>query len=365
MQARYHHRKLARMYLAASVTNGHALDLWEPKKINVFPHLKSMRLSSPRFAYLKKIRKTLFRGFQLVATPGHLEHFVRTDILQIAPYIEKITFVAPSHGWTLSLNRFKEVLLAQAIQRYTSDNDIWYGTGSCAYEPDGHWRFVQQYWNGNHPFSDETLFIEWQKYHQEALAIRELLLGRTLKTVWTKVLNTLPKVRKFRFRTIDYEQSGGDHLPVHPDYLIRPHHHDSVHRDEVCRKVAAPLGDAVFAAGVACLAEAKTCIHRLDVACVMTGSFAWPNLPGWKDLDLSRLRKFKFRPQTRSIGEGLDPYYDIDEELAERAGDAVAAVLRKCKNSLEEFDYDDGTFSPMALPDDADLQTLVREMVIV
>lgn len=321
-------------------------DYWLIK--DVFPRLKALRLSSPRFAHLDLIRKTLFGGLQLVATPERFEHLAQTDISQIALFVKTVTFVAPPKCWTLTFEGFREVVLAQAIQKHAAENKIWDGDGSYAFEDDGHRKFIERHWNGKLPLSDDELRVGYAKYRDDALAARDVLLGDGLRAAWTRTLRALPNVHSSRFMSVDYDENGGSHLPMQPDCIIRPHRHDQIHRDETCRRVAAPVGNAVFAAGIACLADAKVKVQSLDVACAMTSRFEWESLPGWEKLNLSQMQTFTFQPQVQSIGEDLDILGRSEDVVAERAADAVAAVLKKCGDSLEKLRYQNSC--PMQWP---------------
>jgi len=153
------------------------------------------------------------------------------------------------------------------------------------------------------------------------------------------VLQTLANVRNVCFATPKYEKSRGSQVQDHLDYAVRPHDYNGTHPDESCRRVIAPVGDALFAAGIACLAEANVKTHDLEVACAMTGEIGWETLAGWEDLDLSQMRKFKFQPKVQSFKEVLD-IPKGKNSIAAWAAIALAAVIKKCGNKLEESSYD-------------------------
>ena len=284
-----------------------------------------------------------------MATSEHLEHLERANISRVAPFVNKITFVAPPNSWTLTYDGFKEVLVAQAIQRYASDHQIWNGSGSYAYENDGHRIFIEQQWGGRFALLDTQIRDGFERYHKDALAAKDLLQGKDLKIAWTKALRALPKDLKLRFVTVEYDESDCSHLPVLPDCTVRPHHHDENHQEETCRRVTAPLGDALFAAAIACLAEADVKARKLDVECAMMDHFQWEALPGWGACDFSQVQSFKFQPHVRSIKEDLDSPGGEDM-VARQAAYATAAVLKKCNDSLEKFHYQDSC--PMQWPGD-------------
>jgi hypothetical protein len=70
----------------------------------------------------------------------------------------------------------------------------------------------------------------------------------------------------------------------------------------------------------------------------MTGQFEWENIPSWGRFDLGQMKTFKFEPRVQSIGENLDTLGGEDA-IAQRATEAVAAVLKTCAGSLLYFNY--------------------------
>jgi len=310
-----------------------------------------LRLSSLRFAYLNLIYRILFRKIDLVASSEHLEHVAETDFSHIAPFLKTVTFVAPTDSWALTLEGFREVIPAQAIQRYAADHEIRGGMKFNTYELEGHQKFIEQHWNGKGitPLSKDRIRAGSEQYRRQALAARNLLCGEELRATWTSVLRKLANVHNVCFVTPRYEKPEGSRLPNSSDYIVRSHHRDRTHPDESCRIVIAPVGDALFAAGIACLAEANAKVQDLEVACAMTGEVEWETLAGWEDLDLSQMWRFKFQPKVQSFGEDLD-LLEGENAITAWAAIAVAAVLKKCRENLEEFSYDG--CCPMQWPGD-------------
>lgn len=289
--------------------------------------LKALRLSSPRFAYLNLVRQSLFNEIDFVATLEHVERLAQADLRWIAPFVKRVNFVAPLHSWALKFEAFKEIVIAQAIQKYQYDHGIEDGEQLPK-------KFIQEHWNGKLPFTYDQIRRAFENYHLDALAIQDLLNGdatNALKGAWTRVLRELTKVHEVCFKGTDYEATGGEHLPAKPDCVIRPHHHYSNHRKEICRETAAPVGDAVFVAGIHCLAQANIQVWTVKVASAMTDLTNWEEIPGWKEVDLSQLQNFGFQPQFH-VNE-----YTIHDPVAVCAASAIAAVLKKCGHGLKRF----------------------------
>ena len=168
--------------------------------------------------------------------------------------------------------------------------------------------------------------VTFDGYHDDALVAKNLLQGQNLRVAWTKALRTLPRDPQLQFVTSGHKGSS---------YSVRPHYHEVGHGDKTCESAVAPIGDALFAAAIACLADAGVKARTLNVRCAMTSHFQWEALPGWETCDFSRVRSFKFQPRVQEecfFGQR-------DTLITERAADAAAAVLKKCKDSLEVFHY--------------------------
>lgn len=83
-----------------------------------------LRLSHPRFAYLKWVLETLFYSVQFDADPQHVERLARTDLSLIAPFVNKVILAAPAHSWTCTFEIFKALVQSQALpdSRYYYDD---------------------------------------------------------------------------------------------------------------------------------------------------------------------------------------------------------------------------------------------------
>lgn len=114
---------------------------------------------------------------------------------------------------------------------------------------------------------------------------------------WTKTLGALPSGLRLRFVSSQHDESRSTHLLIWLDCIVRPHRHDGRHQKEICERASAPIGDALFAAAIVCLAEARVKVRELNVMCTMTGQFQWEAPPGWGTCDLSRMQSFIFQPE--------------------------------------------------------------------
>ena len=302
-----------------------------------FPHLKALRLVHPRFAYLNLVQKTFFARIQLVATTEHLEHLEQADISHIAPFVKKVAFIAPPNSCILTYEDFRELVVAQTIQKYGSDHQIQ-EYNSCSYNNyGGDRKYSEQHLNGDFPLSDKQIRQKFDKYHKDGLVAKDLLQGEDLRAVWTTALRAIPNRLHLRFVTVKYDASRCSRMPVQQNCIVRPYYHDIENEDKTYMGVTAPLSDALFAAAIACLAKADVKARKLTVACAVTGHFQWEALPGWEACDFSQVQSFKFLPQASPISQDWIKLREGKDEIAERAADAIAAVLKKCNNSLEKL----------------------------
>ena len=260
--------------------------------------------------------------------------------------MKTLTFVAPLKSWTLPFEAFREVILVQAMQIHASVHNIWPNFWSHS-DDSGRQSFIEEHWDGKFPLSDEQIRVGFEKYQVDALAVKDLLLGEELKVAWTSALRNLRNLHSLRFANVSCSDFFDQNRPVQPDCTIRPHHHDSAHREETCEKAAEAIGEALFTAGLACLAQAHVKPRSLDVACAMTGQFGCDTLLDLEKLDLTQLQTFEFRPRIHSGGNNLDAFGGTDA-VAERAADFVAVILKKSRDSLETFRYED--YCPMRWP---------------
>ena len=296
-------------------------------------------------------------------TPTDLECLQNTDMSRLSPYVKKVNFVAPLHSWTLEYDTFEEIVVAQAIGKHFSGLELEGGRILSYHDPgstgaDARQRYIDKHWNGISPFSREQLQAGFQAYRAEAEAVKMLLRSDALRAAWTHVLQTLRHARSFSFSSSEWDEERGDYLPLQPDCVVEPHPHYSLHDDEPCGKALAVVGDAVFAAGIACLSDAGVEVEALRVACVMTTSFGWEDLPGWESLNLSSMRRFKFQPRngrdypsgrarySESVSDNSGGQYDDDKcankVVAQRANKAIASAMKKSASHLEYFEYDGG-----------------------
>ncbi|KAK3699111.1 hypothetical protein LTR37_016585 [Vermiconidia calcicola] len=126
---------------------------------------------------------------RLVATREHLDTLAAVDnTKRIAPFVRSLTFVAPPNSWTLTPEGFKEIIITQVIQKYAADHAISTGMSSFTHEENGHQKFIDEHWGGKPPFSEEHIRQGFERYHEEALKSKDLLMGEGLKAAWTRIL---------------------------------------------------------------------------------------------------------------------------------------------------------------------------------
>ena len=245
-------------------------------------------------------------------------------------------------SWTLGYDAFEEIVIAQAILKHCSDlkTPPWGRIYNQSYVGDCRQQrqeYIDKHWNGVPPLSEKQIQAGFQTYRAEGEAANTLLHSDALRAAWTRVLQKLPRARSFHFSSPEWENERGDHLPLQPDCVVRPHQHDGLHNSETCARALALVGDAVFAAGIACLSEAGIQVEALKIANMVTTSLGWEHLPGWESLNLTSMRKLKFEPQigTRTDYLGCTAYNE--SSIIQRIDKVIASVMKKSGSHLEYF----------------------------
>lgn len=327
----------------------------------VIPRFQSLRLVCKRFACSRRILQVLFKGIQFRADPDGFAAIQHTDVQKFAEHVKQVTFTAPRYSTAMTRDIFNEIVLAQTVNDFANSHDMWNGFGSYAYEHRGHQKFLLEHMEDRLPFSDEAIRTGYQKYQDAAKDCHDLLQSEQLSNTWTSILRAFHNCHTVRLPEPDFDDSQQRQPNAESAYpLIRPHRHDQVHRDEVCRRLAAPLGDSLFAASMDSLARAGITVRSLDVSCAMTGEFRRVSLP-----DLTQMQALFFRPRVSSIGADVaaDGGY---QRTADRSAKFLNTVMQKCSDELVEFTHDDNWCPcPMRWPADEVVQLpKIRRIVL-
>ncbi|KAL9011764.1 MAG: hypothetical protein Q9180_009160, partial [Flavoplaca navasiana] len=75
-------------------------------------NLTALRLSSPRFAYLKIIEEAVFCTIRFFGVKDHLDSLEHLDVARIAPFVKAISFADPTHGSI----QVKELLFSERLR---------------------------------------------------------------------------------------------------------------------------------------------------------------------------------------------------------------------------------------------------------
>ncbi|KAL8792213.1 MAG: hypothetical protein Q9195_005169 [Heterodermia aff. obscurata] len=308
----------------------------------ILSNLKALRLSHPRFAYLHWILRYMFYNFRIDADSHHIELLAETELSPIASFVIGVDLVAPLHSWTCKLADFKAIVHEQALCDHR--NTLFRNRAS-----------TEQISEDNHliEFFEENDFRDgYEHYRNKALANQESL--RNHKSSFTKAtladaFRKLKIIYSINFYSFERSNTALAKQLIGPRKCavqLEDHYMEEQRR----RIIAGPVGDAVFEVGIESLAEADVCVQSLEIYCAMTDYFGWENIPSWAKLDLSSLQSLDFDPwviSDYSMGEftGLPA---AEYAFAISASDAIANLMRKCKDSLETFKY--GHNSPKTWP---------------
>lgn len=148
----------------------------------------------------------------------------------------------------------------------------------------------------------------------------------------------LPNLETVRLTSVKHREQ--PESPTEPlKCAIRRHKHDNLHRRYTCRRISAPVGEAVFAAAILSMATARIQPSEMIIECAMTDTLAWEALDGWEKLDLHKLRYLDFGPKLQTIGESLDYCKGGYDGVGTHAADVLASILQKCNTTIEKLDY--------------------------
>ncbi|KAF2431818.1 hypothetical protein EJ08DRAFT_648517, partial [Tothia fuscella] len=304
-------------------------------------HLKALRLSTARFAYLKLLNKTLFSRVKLVATQEHVECIWKADANRIAPFARRVTFLPPPISWALTIVDFQKAVDAQAAAKGQDETSWSNVTPSSAEEG-----------QGSMQITDENQ-EKYGEYHTRALEFELFMEGPDLLKAWTHALKALSGIHTVRFKCLEQvsRSSWGDMVDRHSE--TRLYHEDPHLKETEYQRLAAPVGKLVFENGVAALAGAGNTIRQLDIHHASLGSLDVKSILNWEKLDLTQMHTLIFRPyifdpqRDRTTGQLRIPAVLIDE-----ANEDLNALLKKGSQNLRTFTHHGQIEDrPMAWPD--------------
>ena len=180
------------------------------------------------------------------------------------------------------------------------------------------------------------------RYGKSALAAKNFLLSAELRAAWASVFRIVANGLTIRFASPLCGESVESDSAQSMTSEERPDKHVDESRARGCRRLAGPLGDLLFAAGIDSLVQAGIRAFNLEVKCAMTGLFQWQNIQSWSQLGATLLRSFDLGPLSISNNyEGIKISYlnEFGKTHNTRIQThlAVLLVLEKCGQSIETF----------------------------
>ncbi|KAG5784229.1 hypothetical protein H9Q73_002131 [Fusarium xylarioides] len=299
-------------------------------------NLKSLRLAHRTFADCDDLHSILFSNICLEPTRAGLTSLQRGDFSCVAQHVHSITFTTPP-SWALPCKPYEKIL------RSSQESSVL--------------------------FWPEGLKSAYDTYMSDARDTQALLEDpeSELKKAWTEVLKTLgdclekvkllsydcEKIRQVKYLdTFDKEDIGMPwQLPRHDHKEDRFAHFEL--RDENseptvehhCKHATAVTGDKLIAMVFTCLAASGIAIPNLNIQVFMTGDVECKDIPGWEDLDFSKLKVLHISPEIPSGENGLVERHlwamsnSYAEKMKIKAGDLCHDLLDKCHSSIQHFAY--------------------------
>ncbi|KAG8670539.1 hypothetical protein FPOAC2_09902 [Fusarium poae] len=296
-----------------------------------FRNLKSLRLVHRTFAECDSFNHLLFRTIVLEPTRATLTCLQRGEFSRVAKYVRCVTFTTPP-SLVLPYQEYAKILR------------------------DTHRSLV---------FTSEDLKSGYAAYMTDARDTQALLQDpeSELKQAWTKFLKTLghriERVKLLSYRcdkireakhldTLSKEDTGKPwQLPRHShgekdDMLhFRPlEEFTEPTADYLCKQATAVTGDKLIAMVITCLAASGVAITNFNIKLLMTGDIVCKDIPGWDELDFSKLRVLHLSPEMPASQR----YYwgsagSHAEKMKIMAGGFCHDLLDKCHSSIENFAF--------------------------
>ncbi|CVK85192.1 uncharacterized protein FPRN_06931 [Fusarium proliferatum] len=298
-------------------------------------NLKSLRLTHRAFANCDDLNCILFSNICLEPTRASLTSLQRGDFSRVALHVRSVTFTTPP-SWALPYKAYEKILRGSQ-------------ESSVLFLPDG-------------------LKAAYDAYMSDARDTQALLEDPEgeLKQAWTGIIkilgDRLEKVKLLsydceRIRQVNYIDTPNTDVGI-PWQLPRHNHEDDrwAHfelRDENseptveyhCKHATAVTGDKLIAMVLTCLAASGVAVPNLNMQLFMTGDLECKDIPGWEDLDFSKLKVLHISPEIPSGENGLVErhLWAMSNSQAERmkikSGDFCHDLLDKCHSSIQHFAY--------------------------
>ncbi|KIL83568.1 hypothetical protein FAVG1_13217 [Fusarium avenaceum] len=301
-----------------------------------YQNLKSFRLAHRTFAECHDLKSILFNNIVLEPTRAALSSLQHGDFSRVAPHVRSVTFTTPP-SWALPYKAYEKILCSSQ-------------ESSVIFWPEG-------------------LNSAYNAYMSDARDTETLLQDPEgeLKQAWTEILKALgDRLEKVKLLSYDCEKirqvkyldvlSKGD-IGI-PWQLPRHNHKEDEWaafglRDEDsdptveyhCKHATAITGDKLIAMVFTCLASSGVAIPNLNIQLFMTGNLECKDIPGWENLDFTKLKILHISPEIPSGENGLVERHlwamsdSHAEKMKIKAGLFCHDLLDKCHSSIQHFAY--------------------------
>ncbi|SPJ84175.1 uncharacterized protein FTOL_10692 [Fusarium torulosum] len=299
-------------------------------------NLKSLRLTHRTFAECDDLNSILFSNIVLEPTRAALTSLQRGDISRVASHVLSVTFTTPP-SWALPYKAYEKILRSSQ----ESSGLFW---------PEG-------------------LKSAYDAYMSDARHTQILLqdLEGELKQTWIEILKALgdrlekvkllsydcEKIRQVRYLDVLSKEDIGIpwQLPRHDHkedewarFELRDENSDPT-VEYHCKHATAVTGDKLIAMVFTCLAASGVAVPNLNIQLLMTGNVECKDIPGWEELDFTKLKILHISPEIPSGENGLVErhLWAMSDSHAEKtkikAGLFCHDLLDKCHSSIQHFAY--------------------------
>jgi len=302
--------------------------------------LRALRQTCHQLAYSPSILAKQFARITLHQTPESVRSLQELRFERIAPYVREVAFIPSEHSIAVTRNIFEEIVNWQIIYYVMGRND----TTSLSERGDSLPEIIEKDYLGHNPFySAKELDKGYETYRQLAREVGDLCIV----DVWTAAIGKMSRCTTISVNHLTFDEPRSDiaELKRKPCQIICGHKHeffstDQNHKEEVCRRMHAQNGDALFLSVISGLARSHIKPKNLQICHFTNGAFDWGQLPPWPDLDLSELENLRF-----------DTFCNEEsEKVGVAAAEALALFQHRSVSTLQRF-----YFAPAIYPDSSSI----------
>ncbi|KAM0231238.1 hypothetical protein ACHAPO_008616 [Fusarium lateritium] len=286
-----------------------------------YQDLKSLRLAHKTFAEFPDLSNILFSNIVLQPTRTALTSLQRSDFSRVAQYVRSVTFATPP-SWALLYKAYVENHRnSQGSSKPFSLENL----GSCyeAYMCDARDTYAL--------LKDPEEILKVLGDRIEKVKLLSYACERIRQV---KYLDALNKVNT----GIPWQLPRHGHANEWSIFGFRKEHANPT-VDYFSKHATAVTGDKLIATVFTCLAASGVAIPNLNIQLLMTGNIECKDIPGWEDLDFSKLKVLHISPEIPTSDIRVLERYTWADKMKIKCGNFCHDLLDKCHSNIQHFAY--------------------------